>query len=228
MPASGMTRVEMLKRLAGLIVDGRRPHPVRVAIDGIDAAGKTALADELTDAVKTQSRPVIRATIDSFHKPRSERYRRGRYSPEGYYHDSFDYESVRDELLEQLGPGGSLRFRTATFEYRSDSLVYEALQTASSDAVLLFDGIFLFSPELNDYWDFRIFIDVGFEVSLGRALQRCEVQHGSVEGVRKAYESRYIPGRRLYLDEVEPRTLADVALDNNDLDRPVLHIESTS
>ncbi len=223
-----MTRVEMLKELAGLIIGVRRPHPVRVAIDGTDAAGKTTLADELAGAIKAQGRPIIRATIDGFHKPRSERYRRGRYSPEGYYHDSFDYQSVRDELLEQLGPGGSLRFRTATFDYRADSFVYEALQTASSDAVLLFDGIFLLRPELNDYWDFRIFIDVEFDVSLGRALLRYEAQHDSLEGVREAYERRYIPGQRLYLDEAKPPELADVVVDNNDLDRPALHIQSPS
>ncbi|MCH7626218.1 MAG: hypothetical protein IIC83_09870 [Chloroflexi bacterium] len=40
-----MARVEMLKSLAGLIADVRRAHPVRDAIDGIDASGKTTLAD---------------------------------------------------------------------------------------------------------------------------------------------------------------------------------------
>ncbi len=223
-----MTLFELLKKLAGLIVGVRRPHPVRVAIDGIDAAGKTTLANELARAIEARGRPVIRATIDGFHRPRSERYRRGRYSPEGYYHDSFDYQSVRDELLEQLGPGGSLRFRTATFDYRADTFVYEALQTASSDAVLLFDGVFLLRPELNDCWDFRVFMDVEFDVSLGRTLQRYGEQHDSLEGVREAYERRYIPGQRLYLDEVKPRGLADVVVDNNDLDRPVLRIEGPS
>ena len=223
-----MTRAELLNQLSGLIVQVQRPHPVRVAIDGIDSAGKTTLADELAGAITAQGRPVVRATIDGFHRPRSERYASGRYSSEGYYHDSFDYESAQDELLEQLGPGGSLRFRTATFDYRADSFVYEALQTASPDAVLLLDGIFLLRPELNDHWDFRIFVDVEFDVSLGRALRRCEARHGSTGSVREAYERRYIPGQRMYLNEIRPRELADVVVDNNDLDRPVLRIKGPS
>ena len=223
-----MARVESLEQLSSLIVGVQRPHPVRVAVDGIDAAGNTTLADELAGAIGGLGRPIIRATIDGFHRPRSERYRRGRCSPEGYYHDSFDYESVRGELLEQLGPSGSLRFRTATFDCRADSFVYESLQTASSDAVLLFDGIFLFRPGLNKYWNFRMLIDVEFGLSLGRALRRYEARHRSLEGVREAYERRYIPGQQLYLDEVRPWELADVLVDNDDPVAPILRIEGPS
>ena len=46
-----MARVDMLKSLAGLIADGRRPHPVRDVIDGIDASGKTTLADVVVDTM---------------------------------------------------------------------------------------------------------------------------------------------------------------------------------
>jgi len=49
---------------------------VRTAIDGPDAAGKTTLADELAVALRERGRDVIRASIDGFHRPRRERYRR--------------------------------------------------------------------------------------------------------------------------------------------------------
>jgi pantothenate kinase len=145
----------LLVDLAKRIADVSLTHPTRVAIDGVDAAGKTTLADALVAPIEELGRPVIRATVDGFHRPREERYRRGSDSPEGYYHDSFDYDSARGELLEQLGPGGSLRYRTATFAFPTDQFVYERLQTAQPDAILLFDGIFLMRPELNDLWDFR-------------------------------------------------------------------------
>lgn len=41
-----------------------RPHSVRVAIDGVDAAGKTTFADELAPRLTALGRPVIRASID--------------------------------------------------------------------------------------------------------------------------------------------------------------------
>lgn len=41
-----------LETLVGLILRIDRPHPVRVAIDGPDAAGKTILADELAPLIE--------------------------------------------------------------------------------------------------------------------------------------------------------------------------------
>ena len=170
-----MKRAALVADLAGRNDGLSLDHPTRVTIGGVDAAGKTTLADELVEPIEALGRPVIRASVDGFHRPRAERYRRGADSPEGYYHDSFDYASLREELLsdasdsrlkpeEQLDPGGSLRYRTATFDYRTDDFLYKPLQTAPSNAVLLFDGIFLLRPELNDLWDFWIFLDVGLYV----------------------------------------------------------------
>ena len=203
-------------------------HPARVAIGGVDAAGKTTFADELVGPIEELGRHVIRASLDGFHRPRAERYRRGTDSPEGYYHDSFDYASLRDELLsdasdsrlkreQQLGPGGSLRYRTATFDFRTDDFLYMPLQAAPSNAVLLFDGIFLLRPELNDLWDFRIFLDVGFEVSVERAVERNAEGMESKEALRERFEQRYVPGQRLYLESMKPQTLADAVVDMSDL-----------
>ena len=212
-----VNRESQLQLLAKRIASVSLPHPTRVAIDGVDAAGKTTLADALVAPLEELGRPVIRASVDGFHRPREERYRRGSDSPEGYYHDSFDYDSVRDELLEQLGPGGSLRYRTATFDYRADRFVYERLQTAQPDAILLFDGIFLMRHELNDLWDFRIFLEIGFEVSLERAVRRNAEGMASEEALRERYEKRYIAGQQMYLDSIKPREIADVVVDVNDL-----------
>lgn len=96
-------------------------HPARVAIDGVDAAAKTALADELAGPLGARGRRVIRASIDGFHNPCAVRYRRGPDSPGGYYLDSFDHDALRASLLDPLGSGGDLRYRTATFDYRTES-----------------------------------------------------------------------------------------------------------
>src|SRR5437868_12528906 len=116
-----MPRQEVLQQLADIIISIKCWHPLRLAIDGIDAAGKTTLADELTPLIERQGRPVIRASIDGFHRPRQERYRRGHDSPEGYYEDSFDYAGLREVLLMPLEPHGNRHYRRAVFDVHADA-----------------------------------------------------------------------------------------------------------
>jgi putative protein kinase ArgK-like GTPase of G3E family len=63
------TRGELLDRLAEAIESVSTAHPLRVAVDGPPAAGKTTLADELALLVRTRGREVIRASIESFLLP---------------------------------------------------------------------------------------------------------------------------------------------------------------
>jgi uridine kinase len=221
----GMTdreRDAVLARLADLIAAIRLPHVVRVAIDGVDAAGKTTLADELRPLVEARGRPVLRASIDGFHRPRAERYRRGPTSPEGYYFDSFDYAELRRELLGPLGPGGSGLYRARVFDLYADEPVDDSRARALEDGVLLFDGIFLLRPELNDLWDFRVFVEVHAEEALRRALVRDEDVFGSPDEALRRYRNRYVPGQRLYLDEVDPTAIADVVFVNTDVASPLV------
>lgn len=113
----------MLRGLAGVIIAVTTPHPVRVAVDGRPASGKTTLANELGDLLSARGRHVIRATIDEFMYPKAMRYRRGVDSPEGCYHDSLDFDALHGALLDPLGPGGSRTYRTATYDRDTDRVV---------------------------------------------------------------------------------------------------------
>ena len=66
-----MKRSTLIEMLAEKIAGVRCPHPVRIAIDGVDGVGKTTLADELAGVLSSGERPVIRASVDGFHNPRS-------------------------------------------------------------------------------------------------------------------------------------------------------------
>jgi uridine kinase len=215
-------RQQVIDRLAGLITSVERPHPIRVAIDGVDTAGKTTLANELVQPLKERGRHVIRASIDGFHRPRIERLRRGPDSPEGYYLDSFDLPSLQAALLIPLGPGGTRSYRRAVFDYRIDSQLNEPELQCPENAILLFDGVFLLRPALNDHWDFRVFIDIDFEEVVRRACQRDVGLFGSAEATAERYRKRYIPGQQIYLDTVRPKERADVIVENSDLTHPGL------
>lgn len=217
-----MQRQELIANLASRIVSLTPVHPTRVAIDGVDAAGKTTLADELATSIDAVGRPILRASIDGFHNPATTRRRRGPLSPIGYFEDSFNYEALLDGLLRPLGPGGSREVRRAVFDFRTDTAVDVGSQLAASDAVLLFDGVFLLRPELRGHFDFSIFVRADFSVTTARAEQRDVMLFGSIDEVRKRYRERYIPGQQLYLTTCEPERWASVVVDNNNPLRPTL------
>src|ERR1700733_3932901 len=121
------TRDELLSRLAEAVRCVTIAHPTRIAVDGPPAAGKTTLADELAVVLRAQGRKVIRASIEGFLLPRSQRYRRGEFSAEACYYDSFDYDALHRVLLDPLGPGGDRRFQEAVFDYRTDTALSQSV-----------------------------------------------------------------------------------------------------
>ena len=215
-----MSRKTVIDKITDVIISMERTHPLRVAIDGIDAAGKTSLANELVKPLKASGREVIRASIDGFHNPREIRHRQGKDSAEGYFADSFNHEAIIESLLNPLGPNGNLEYQTSVFDFQSDTQVNPPTHHAQKDAILIFDGVFLLRPELISYWDFSIFVTVDFDVSIERASQRDQYLFGSAEDVRKRYWKRYVPGQRMYLRACQPKTHADIIIDNNDFMRP--------
>jgi uridine kinase len=194
----------------------------RVGIDGVDGAGKTHFADELAGVLGASGRSVIRASVDGFHNPRSIRYRRGRDSPEGFFEDSYDYAQLKAVLLDPLSPGGSGHYRAAVFDHRSDSPVSALTRVASPGDILVLDGIFLHRPELRAYWDYSIFLEVAFAVSIPRGAQRGE---GSPDP-EAASNQRYVRGQELYLRSCEPARFATVTINNDDLLSPYIVMPS--
>jgi uridine kinase len=214
-----MNRSQTLAWLAKRIASIQRAYTVRVAIDGVDGAGKTTLADELVAPLKAGGRAVIRASVDGFHNPRAIRYRLGQESPEGYYQNSFNYPALTRELLEPLGPGGHGEFRTAVFDHIRDASANEPLSKAPKGAILLFDGVFLLRPELRRYWELTVFVEVSLETGVSRAIARDQGQMETSE-LRRRYRRRYVPGQEIYLRRCKPQGIADVVFDNEVIAEP--------
>ncbi|WP_405143824.1 cytidylate kinase family protein [Sphaerisporangium sp. NBC_01403] len=221
------TRDDLLGRLTAEIGSATTTHPLRVAIDGPPAAGKTTLADELAVVLRAQGREVIRATIDDFLFPRAQRYRRGQYSPESCYFDAHDRDAIRRVLLDPLGPDGDRRFQTAVYHRETDTTLSLPITTAPADAVLLFDGVFLLRPELLDRWDLSIFMAVTFDRTLDRAQARGTALAGPTADtteIERSWRYRYIPSQQLYFAQARPTDHADIIVNNDELQRPAWEV----
>lgn len=201
----------------------QRQYPagrVIVAIDGLDGAGKTVFADGLAEVFAERGDAVFRASIDGFHRPRAERYVRGRRSPEGFYLDSYDYATFRRVLIDPFRDGaqtaGTTGFQLTAFDVARDAPVESQWVTAPLDAVLVVDGLFLNRPELQDLWDWSVWLDVPVDV----AYARMALRDASDPDPDAPANARYRQGQEIYLNEARPRAAASVIVDNADLAHP--------
>jgi uridine kinase len=170
---------------------------------------------------------VVRSTVDSFHRPRAERYRRGAHSPEGYYFDSHNLDAVRDNLLAPLRHGSG-QFVTAAFDEPSDAPVELEWSDVPRGSVLVFDGLFLLRPEFAGFWDLTVFLvapgrrEAAWQHYLNHELphdptaRKAEIEARTV----RARRQRYIDGQELYERECDPRQNASIVIDNDDLAVP--------
>jgi uridine kinase len=211
-----LERQKILEKVANTILELPIVCVIRIGIDGVDGAGKTIFGNELACLLERSGRPIIQASVDSFHNPKSERYRLGKSSPQGFFLDSYNYSRLKEVLLDPLSPGGTGCYRTAIFDHRSDSPMSSPEKQAIHRSILVFDGIFLHRTELRTYWDFSIFLDVGFDTSIPRLAQR---EEGSPDP-QAPENRRYVEGQKIYLRECEPKKYATITINNENLDSP--------
>ncbi|WP_069167329.1 uridine kinase [Nocardia altamirensis] len=189
-------------------------HRLTVGIDGLTASGKTSFGHELAERIARAGRPVLRASLDDFKNPWRDRHLYDRESGEGYYRNAFDYPRIRALLLEPFGPNGSGECALCAIDPLTQIDYASILTVADDDAVLIVDGVFAFRPEINEYWDFRIWLEVSPEISVSRGTER--------DNDETIHRDRYLPAEQIYLAEVEPLPFMDVIIDNSTFANPLL------
>ena len=211
-----LSKSELIAGLADEILHNYGKGRAVIAVDGLDGAGKTRFADALAAQLGIGHRAVFRASIDDFHWPRARRYARGRDSAEGFYRDSFDYETFKRVLIEPFRTGWIGSFVLKAFDLKRDAPFEPVWSSGPKDAILVVDGIFLNRPELKGLWNYSIWLDVEPGTAAGRVVARdAEAFEHDM-----ANPERYAGGQQLYLAEANPRAAASAIIDNNDFDHP--------
>ncbi|AYF98862.1 nucleoside/nucleotide kinase family protein [Protaetiibacter intestinalis] len=196
------------------ILGNYRRGRIAIAVDGADGAGKTVFADDLAREFERRGLAVARASIDDFHAPAEQRYRRGRFSAEGCYRDGYQYDVFRRVLIEPFRVGGSAAFVTAAFDYRRDTPIEPKWTTGPADLFLIVDGVFLNRPELRGIWNYSIWLEADAEVR----AERMRVRDGSTPSPELA--ARYDGAQELYERDAKPRQAAIAIIDNTDVEHP--------
>ena len=193
-------------------------HRQRVAIDGRTGAGKTSFGHELAQCLSKAGRPVLRAGLDDFKRPWKDRHLYDRESAEGFYRNAYDYNRLIELLLQPAGRYGSGQCVLCSIDPVTQMDHSSIMTVAETDAILIVDGQFACRPEINDHWDFRVWLDVDPETSYRRGAARNAQWLGSQAEVLQRL--RYMAADELYCAGVRPQDLADVRIDNRTFDLP--------
>jgi uridine kinase len=221
MPAEASAERGALLELLAAEICGIGDTRLRVAIDGYTAAGKTSFGHELAAGIRRLGRCTLRASLDDFKKPWRDAVEKGydRTSGDGYYRNAPDFESARNLLLRPAGPRGSGVVVLCAHDPLTGTDHRATTIEAPTDAVLVVDSVFAFRPEYNEFWDFRIWLSIDPELSLERGIDRDTDMEGRDEAER-LHRDRYHAAEAIYVNEVDPISLADVVIDNTEFAAP--------
>ncbi|MCU1426590.1 MAG: hypothetical protein JWL83_590 [Actinomycetia bacterium] len=220
-PPPGPERTRVLGRLVEMI-DSLGDRRLRIAIDGLTAAGKTSLGHELAHGLARRGRPVLRASLDDFKRPWRERHLYDRESAEGYYRNAFDCEAACRLLLDRSSPTADGLVALCSIDPLTQIDHSEVKTAMPANAVLIVDGVFAYRPEINSYWDLRVWVEIDAELSVRRGMERDADMVGDADEAEALHRDRYLAGELLYMNDVDPTSFVEVIVDNTDFDRPRL------
>ena len=204
------------------LIASRKPdnQPLVVGINGVDGSGKTQFTKNLLSFLNQ----AVCIHIDDFHNPKHHRYSRGEQSPEGYYHDSINYDHFANEALRPIKQAKTypVRVKSKLLDLVTDQEDHQFLDVFSNSIVLV-EGVFLFRPEIARFLDLKIFIDCSFDITLERMKQRDVKDQNDLQAINDyahRTQQKYTPGQKLYFKDVSPQSIADIIIDNNDFNSP--------
>lgn len=185
--------------------------PILIGVDGVDGSGKTTFAQSLAEGFRASGRAVHVVHLDDFLNDRATRYRLGRTSPEGYFKDTYNLDSFRENVLRPLRSGGEPAIVLRAFDYATGTDFNDAPTVVPPGCVVIVEGMFLHRDELRELWDISVFLDVPFKISVQRMADR----DGTDPDPESVSQRRYVDGQRLDLASCDPSARATFVFDNS-------------
>ncbi len=89
--------------------------------------------------------------------------------------------------------------------------------------LVVFEGVFLFRPELAPFLDYRVFLEIPLPMAKARAKVR-DVPRFGVE-ILTRYDRKSLPAQQQYRAAFPPAALADMIIDNRDWEHPAMTLK---
>ncbi|WP_265737701.1 uridine kinase family protein [Peterkaempfera bronchialis] len=155
-----------------------------VAVDGPGGSGKSTLAAAVAERLPGGAAATAVVHGDDFYRPMDEQERAG-LSPEQGYRRYFDWERLRQEVLEPLRAGRPARYRR--YDWATGALGGWAEEVRPGGVVLV-EGVYTARPELERWYDLTVWVHTSREECLRRVRARGENDEAWIVRWRAAEE----------------------------------------
>lgn len=188
--------------------------PVVLGINGVDTSGKTTFAVHLAAYLKRRGLDVQLIHLDDFHQPK--RVRNVEDTPEGYLRNAFDLYRLEDLLSVLKTEQRNLQLDLLDLD--RDTYTNRQTFRSSGETIILVEGVMLYRPPVDPFFDYRVFMDISLDQVLKRAKERDVPKYGP-EIIEK-YMKKYIPAQKMYMEKFSPKQRANLVINNDDYNRP--------
>ena len=213
-------RADLLDSLKALIQERcTRSRPLLVGIDGVNAAGKTTFAQHLSNRLERSGHRTQLVHVDDFHNPKSYRYSGGREDLDFLYR-YVDSRKLSQAILRPIRDDAQLRVTLTLLDLATDEFTLVRSFDVDPRTIVIVEGIFLFKADLLSFFDLTLYLDISFETSVARGKARWN--HMPADEVEERFRRRYLPGQQLYFDLHDPKGVANIVVDNEDPESPVV------
>ena len=181
-----------------LLLSNRKvDRAMRVAIDGHSAAGKSTLASY----IQASFQAVTIIPTDGFYRVMPQHERELLSAADGY-RKYYDWERLRDQVLQPLSEGKDVLYRKYNWSRNELGDVVQARNAG----IILVDGCYSARPELRGYFDQVILVKAPHDRRM--ATQRAR-------GDAWEWVERWDAAERLYLEMHDPANAGAIVIGSN-------------
>lgn len=161
-----------------------------IGINGIDCAGKTTLAKDLSGRLKQSGINNEIFHIDDFNNKKVENETYRAFASGNWNENDFDryYESIIDFQKARKAVG----------------------KAAAKNEIVIVEGIFIFKLQLNNIFNYRVYLEVDVSVALTRFEERRRLK-GDDRPV-EIFKEIWVRAHNKYVSEINPQKICDLLI----------------
>ncbi|MBE9101620.1 uridine kinase family protein [Vacuolonema iberomarrocanum] len=189
---------KIINLIQGKIVSNNDNWMFTLAIDGPSASGKSTLARLTSKSIKKSS--IVH--VDDFYKTSTQR--KNQITNNNLHGIAFDLERLKQQALNPIALKKSTNYQI--YNWTVDRLT--DIRIIQPVGLIIVEGIYSLRQDLQNYYDFKIWLEVPKKLCEERVLERDRVGIGNYHN----WKNDYRPAEEQYVKLQNPGNSADLVL----------------